>query len=265
VICVVDIHTHVVWDVDDGPERLEESLEILAEARRAGTTDIVATPHLNPKYTFDPELVCERVVELTAKMDGAPRVHRGCEVHLTVDGIEEVLRSPARHTINGTQYLLVELPNVQLGRHIDQVLNHLLDEGLTPIVAHPERNPVLQRKPETVQPWVEAGCLLQLTALSIGGGFGGPAKRASAWLLERGLAHVVASDTHDPTRRHPRLEEAFLEVQERYGDEYAEALFRENPRSILDGIALSGSGQQQTFGRSGAPWWRFWQRAAVER
>ena len=260
VCAVVDIHSHVVWDLDDGASTLEESLAMLDNARQGGTTDIVATPHLNAKYEYQADLTRQRAAELAEKTQGKPRIHVGCEVHLSLDNIEKVIQSPKSYTINRTQYLLVELPNVQVGKHIEAVLKHLLDEGIAPIVAHPERNPVLQRKPEMLEEWVELGCLTQLTAISVTGGFGGPAKTASAWMLQRGLAHVVASDTHDPVRRHPRLDEAYAAVCSRYGEEYAEVLFRDYPQGILDGVRLGGG--KQIFDRSSSPWWQFWKRNA---
>jgi protein-tyrosine phosphatase len=178
-------------------------------------------------------------------------------VHLNVDNVEQVRRSPASYTINGTQYLLVELPNVHVGRHVEAVLKHLIGEGISPIIAHPERNPVLQKNLPLLEGWVEFGCLLQLTALSVTGGFGGRAKAASTWLLQRGLAHVVASDSHDPVRRHPRLKEAYAEVSSRYGTDYADALFRDNPRDIVDGVSVARG--PQIFEDSSPRWWQFWQ------
>jgi protein-tyrosine phosphatase len=254
---MVDIHSHIIWEVDDGAADIEESLLILEAAWQSGTTDIVVTPHLNGEFRYQAELTEQRAAELTARVAGKPRIHRGCEVHLNLDNIEQVLQSPASYTINGTQYLLVELPHGQVGRHIDAVLEHLLAEGISPIVAHPERNPVLQKKPHLLEGWVELGCLLQLTALSVTGGFGRPAKAASAWLLQRGLAHVVASDAHDPVRRHPRLEAAYSVVSSRYGTDYADALFRDNPRNIVDGAPVARG--RQTFEVSSPRWWRFWQ------
>jgi protein-tyrosine phosphatase len=252
---LVDIHSHIVWDVDDGPATLEESLAMLAAASVNGTTAMVATPHLNTRYVYRADLTESRITELTANTAGTPRIYRGCEVHLTLDNVDEVLKSATAYTINGTQYLLVELPHAQIGRHIDLVLKHLLDAGISPIVAHPERNPVLQQKPNMLEEWVERGCLMQVTANSITGGFGAAAKAASIQMLDRGLVHAVASDSHDPVRRHPRLNDAYQFVLAKYGDDCAEVLFTENPQDIVGGIRLAGG--RQTFERPSLPWWRF--------
>lgn len=254
-----DIHSHIVWGVDDGASSVEVSLQMLAAAAEAGTTDIVATPHWDPHWAYDPELTSERIRELDDVLAGKVRIHRGCEVHLTVDNIEKILENPKPYTINGTQYLLIELPHGSAGRHAEVVLRRLIDEGLSPIIAHPERNLALQRDHKMLEQWVEFGCLLQLTGLSITGGFGGPPKAASAWMLEHGLAHVVASDCHDPEHRSPRLDAAFAAVRSRYGADYAELLFRDNPASIIEGAYVLGG--KQTFYDESPRWWKFWERA----
>src|SRR4051812_12874768 len=109
---MIDIHSHVLWGVDDGASSLEESLDMLRMAADCGTTDIVATPHANSKYPFDAELLNLRYVELAERHTGLPRVHRGCDFHLSAGNIEDALVNPAKYTINGGRYLMVELPEM---------------------------------------------------------------------------------------------------------------------------------------------------------
>jgi protein-tyrosine phosphatase len=253
---MVDIHTHILWEIDDGASSVEESIAMLEGARQAGTVEIVATPHWNPRYAYQAALTEDRIAQLTEKTGGTPRIHRGCEVHLTSDNVVDLLKAPATYTINGKQYLLVEVPHQQVGKHIEMVLKHLLDAGISPIVAHPERNPVLQQQLEKVESWVDLGCLMQLTALSLMGGFGASAKRTGIRMLDRGLAHVVASDAHDPVHRHARLDDAYQLTRARYGEDLAEVLFEDNPRAIVEGARLVGG--RQTFEPSAVPWWRRW-------
>jgi len=253
---MTDIHSHVVWDVDDGARSVEESVTMLEAARDSGTTDIVATPHANSKYTYDPALVEERVRELTARTNGTPRIHRGCEFHLNFDNVDHLLAQPFTYTINGKQYLLIECPDFHVGRHTDTVLRRLVDAGLTPIVAHPERNPVIRRELARLERWVDLGCVTQITALSILGGFGGSAKAACVRLLDRGLVHIVASDAHDPVCRHPRLDEAYRIVRSRWDEDIAEILFNDNPRAVVEGYSLAGG---KLLSRQPAPrWYQFW-------
>jgi protein-tyrosine phosphatase len=254
---MVDIHSHVVWGLDDGATDMEQSLAMLRAAADSGTTDIVATPHSNAEFRYEAELLEERMGRLALATGGKPRMHRGCDLHLSFDNIDEVLERPGRYSIGGKQYLLVECPDFHVGKHTEGVLRRLMDRGIVPVVTHPERNPVLQGKLSRVEEWVELGCLVQVTALSISGGFGRTARAAAGRLLERGLVHVVASDAHDPEHRHARLDEAYGMVRSRYGEEEADILFTHNPQAIIEGIPLAG-GKQMRQETAPQPWWQFW-------
>jgi protein-tyrosine phosphatase len=254
---MIDIHSHVVWGLDDGATDMEQSLSILRAAAESGTTDIVATPHSNAEFRYQAELLEVRMRQLTARTGGKPRMHRGCDLHLSFDNIDEVLQRPERYSINGKQYLLVECPDFNVGKHTEGVLQRLIERGIVPIITHPERNPVLQRKLSRVEEWVERGCLVQVTALSISGGFGRTARGAAGRLLERGLVHVVASDAHDPEHRHARLDQAYGIVRSRYGEEEADILFTHNPQAIIEGVQLAG-GKQIREETARKRWWPFW-------
>jgi protein-tyrosine phosphatase len=257
---MVDIHSHIVWGLDDGATNMEQSLRMLRAAAESGTTDIVATPHSNAEFVYQGDLVDQRIRELALRTEGKPRIHRGCDLHLSFDNIDDVLQGLGGYSINGTQYLLVECPDFHVGKHTEKVLQRLLDSGIVPVVTHPERNPVLQHKLSRVEEWVELGCLVQVTALSISGGFGRHACSAAGRLLERGLVHVVASDAHDPEYRHARLDEAYRIVKARYGEEEADILFTHNPQAIIDGINLAGG--KQTREDAAKQWWQFWRESS---
>src|SRR5271157_2122735 len=98
---MVDIHSHILWELDDGAGSLEESIAMLQAARESGTTDIVATPHSNSEFTYQPEAVDRKIRELTARTGGEPKVHRGCDFHLSVDNLDHLLAQPDTYTING--------------------------------------------------------------------------------------------------------------------------------------------------------------------
>src|SRR5712692_771967 len=120
---------------------------MLELARQAGTTDIVATPHANGQYLFRPELIEQRIAELSARVDGI-RIHRGCDFHLQVSNIHDALAHPDKYTVNHRGYLLVEFPDMTMFPNADEILRQLLDAGMIPIVTHPERNGYLQRNPD---------------------------------------------------------------------------------------------------------------------
>jgi protein-tyrosine phosphatase len=233
----VDIHSHILWEMDDGPASIEESLAMLRAAEADGTSDIVATPHSNARYKYNPELVRRRIEELTDRISG-PKIHRGCELHLSFDNLDQLLRNPFVFTVNGGPYVLLECPDFHVGKHTESILERLIGTGITPILAHPERNSVLQRNPDRLERWIELGCLAQVTALSLTGAFGSPPKTAGFRYLDAGLAHVIASDSHDPERRHPMLSQARQAVEDRLGVEIAELLFTVNPRAVVEGRAI---------------------------
>ena len=233
---------------------MEESLAMLEAAAADGTTDIVATPHSNAEYRYDPGLVARRIETLSARRSGQPKIHYGCEFFLNFDNLDHLLRGHADYTINGGRYLLLECPDFQVIRQTESVLERLMDAGLVPILAHPERNPMLQKSIDQLDRWVELGCLTQVTSLSITGGFGSPPRAAAMRFLERGLVHLVASDAHDPKHRHPCMSQAREIVKRRSGEEAAELLLTENPRAVIEDRAVAAGKTVVTNSRR---WWPF--------
>jgi protein-tyrosine phosphatase len=251
---MIDIHSHILWGVDDGARTLDESVALLRDAAAAGTTDIVATPHANDEFEFDPELIDSRIAELRGRAESLPRIHRGCDFHLSASNIEDALRNPTKYTIDGKRYLLVEFPDMFISPATEQILSLLAGRGMTPVITHPERNPVLRRELARISGWAARGYLLQVTALSLLDRFGNAA-RESAWeLIECGAAHVVASDAHHPEDRHARLDEAHRAVAARVGEDRAEMLFVVNPGAVVEGreVMLSGPVERPR------KWYRFW-------
>jgi len=231
---MIDIHSHILWGLDDGAESFEESVAMLQIAAEAGTTDIVATPHANYRYRYQPEVVKQRIAELSATLAGKPRIYQGCDFHLSFENVQSALEDSGKFVINGSQYLLVEFPDTSMAG-MGRILSALLDRGLIPIMTHPERNAHLHKiTPEFVE-WIEKGCLVQLTGQSLLGRFGKSAEEASWEMLRRGLVHFVASDAHDTRDRSPRLDAAFEAVSKRIGGRQAERLFLEHPRAVLTG------------------------------
>jgi protein-tyrosine phosphatase len=224
--------------MDDGAKTFEDSVEMLEMAASCGTTDIVGTPHSDLSYQFQPELIAERVCELNAALGGRIRVHHGCDFHLHFDNIQDCLANPAKYTINHQRYLLVEFHNAQIPQTIDDVFGRMTSVDITPVITHPERNPLLQRRMESVANWVRLGCLVQVTAQSFLDRFGKRARQAADELMERRLVHFVASDAHDTRDRTPVLGEAFAYVAARYGEAKAQALFSDHPRTALTGQYL---------------------------
>jgi protein-tyrosine phosphatase len=251
---MIDIHSHILPGLDDGASDLSEALGMLRMAAAAGTTDIVATSHSDPQFTFDPRLSEERVTELQRAAGNLIRVHYGCELHLTLEGIENALRCPEEYSIAHHGYVLVEFSNFQVPKTSSAILDQMLDRGLRPIIAHPERNPLLRGRMSELEDWVGRGSSLQVTAQSLLGRFGKSAKAASEQLMTRGLVHFLASDAHDLQHRPPVLDEVQRYVQESCDSDAADLLLLENPRSVLEGHAVS----TRAFPMRKRAWYSFW-------
>lgn len=250
---MIDIHSHILYGLDDGASSVDESVAMLRLAAEGGTTDIVATPHANSRFPFDPDLVDERIRELAPS--SPVRIHRGCDFRLQADTIEDALAHPAKYTINQKGYLLVEFPDLSLFANADAVLLRLLDAGMTPIVTHPERNAELRRRIDDLARWVEMGCHLQITAGAVTGGFGRRAKAFTSTLMDRGLVHFVASDAHDTRYRPPTLAAAYAVLSEGWGEDAVRPLFIDNPRAVLAGEAIDMAPQAAPPPRK--RWWRW--------
>jgi protein-tyrosine phosphatase len=240
---VIDVHSHILWDLDDGARTFDESVRMVRLAAQTGTTDIVATPHANSEFAFRPEVVEEKLSLLRESADGLIRIHSGCDFHLNYDNIQDALAQPQKYTIAHGSYLLVEFSEMFVARQIDAVIAKMLEAGIVPIITHPERNFALQQQLEELSRWVGAGCLLQVTAQSLLGRFGAKSRRFAELLLKKNLVHVIASDAHDSTDRPPRLDLAYAYIRENYTPELARRLFVENPEKVLEGKPVKSEGE----------------------
>lgn len=242
--------------MDDGARTREDSLAMLRMAAEHGTTDVVGTPHANTDYLFDPARIEREIEDLSAALDGVIRLHRGCDFHLSYENIQAALTNPTKYTINHSIYLLVEFSDLIIFRNTAEIFARLLDAGMVPIITHPERNSLLRKRLKEIEGWVHAGALLQLTAQSVTGDFGRPAREFCEVLLDHGLAHFVASDGHDCERRPARMDHARAWLTERRGATVAESLCVTNPRAVLTGGPV-----QIVLPEATAPsgkWYQFW-------
>src|SRR5574337_148453 len=206
---MIDIHCHPLAGVDDGPEKFEDSVAMCRLAAADGITHLVATPHCNYSYIFKPGLNLEKIAELQVAVGENPRLLLGCDFHLSYENVLRCVTAPKEFTINRTSYLLAELPEQFIPDQLDRVFYEIEVAGLTPIITHPERNPVCQRKSGLLHHWVTRGRLVQVTAQSYTGEFGWRARGFAEQWLERNLVHFFASDAHDLKHRPPILSECY--------------------------------------------------------
>jgi protein-tyrosine phosphatase len=252
----VDIHSHILPGLDDGPEKLDDCVAMVRMAAETGTTDMVASPHSDLTYTFQPEMVAQRIHELAAASGNVLAIHTGCDFHLHYENIVDALANPTKYTINHKCYLLVEFSDLLMAKPSDEIMGRLLDAGMAPVVTHPERNSLLQRRLDLLDAWVGRGCYLQVTAQSFLGRFGANARDFANELMKRGMVHFVASDAHDPNDRTPRLDGAFAYVANKYGEPRARQLFIANPRAALTGEVLPT--EEPAEAPPQRKWYQFW-------
>jgi protein-tyrosine phosphatase len=235
---VIDIHCHILPDVDDGPKSWDVSEQMCRMAAQDGIEHIVATPHANDRFNYDRVLLENKLDQLRHRNGAKPALSLGCDFHLSYDNLQKALVEPATYAIHRSRYMLVELSNYSIPTQIDDCFNQLLGIGITPILTHPERNPLLQQSMQRVLGWIQQGCVVQVTASAVTGAWGERVWRAAHWLLKRNAVHVLASDAHDDKHRVPGLSLAREAVGDDFGEEVAQFLVDGNPRAVIEGQDL---------------------------
>src|SRR5271165_542202 len=230
---VVDIHSHILPEVDDGSKSWETSVAMCRMAAADGITHQVATPHANDRYHYDRDYLQGLVAHLQELVGDALTIGLGCDFHLSYDNMQDVLANPARYAIGDTHYMLVELSNYSIPQQTTDCFTQLGDRGITGVITHPERNPILRESLPRVAEWAEQGCVIQMTGSALTGFWGERVRRAALWLLEHDAVHVLATDAHDTEKRIPILSTARDAVAELVGDEVADALVEGNPAAIV--------------------------------
>lgn len=233
---LTDLHTHILPGVDDGAADLGEALAMARAAVADGIRHLAATPHaFRSTPVLNPSDLRARVAALQralAEQDIPLSIAPGAEMPLIV-ALPAQIDAGQYLTLNGSRYLLVEMPYFGLPGDLSNLLWQVQARGLVPILAHPERNAGLQRNPQRLRPMVERGLRLQITAASLEGLFGPEARRTARHLLQEGLVHIIASDAHPADLRPPRLSKAQALAAEIVGVEGAQRLVSENPAAIL--------------------------------
>lgn len=235
---MIDLHSHILPGLDDGARTLEEAVEIGRAAAADGITGIAATPHVREDYPTEPGKMERRVAQVRSALEDAGvalELYPGGEIAL--DQLGQIERSELRRFGLGgnPSFLLVEFPYLGWPLDLADQLFLLRLAGITPVLAHPERNADVQAGPERLAPLVEAGTLVQVTAASLDGRLGRAAQSTGLELIESRLAHMIASDAH-----HAGIRAVGMSVAaEAVGDEaLARWLTVDVPRAIVEGGSI---------------------------
>jgi protein-tyrosine phosphatase len=235
---VVDIHSHILPEVDDGPKSWDMALAMCRVAAADGITHMVATPHANDRYHYDRDYLKGLLDHLQELTGDSPKLLLGCDFHLSYENLQDCVANPSRYVIEGTRYQLVEFSNYSIPDNTTDSFFKLGDCGITAVITHPERNPILRENLQRVMEWAEQGCVVQVTGSALTGFWGERTRRAAVWLLERQAVHVLATDAHDLEKRIPILSTSREAAAEICGEDVAEALVEGNPRAIISNQPL---------------------------
>jgi protein-tyrosine phosphatase len=217
---VIDLHAHILPGLDDGPPSTEAALAMARAAARSGTRAVATTSHINAGYGLDAGDIVAAREALAARLE-----EEGIELELLAGGEVAPERLPdlddatlRELTLGGGPCVLLECPFAPMGSTMEPMVADLRRRGFAVLLAHPERSPTYQRDPGRLARLVEIGALAQVTSGALAGGFGDRAQRAGFALLEAGLVHVLASDSHDAEHRPPDPRLAAGVLADRYGD-----------------------------------------------
>ena len=256
-----DLHAHISPEVDDGPKAYSDAVEMARVAAEGGTSVMLTTPH---RRDVTESHSVSHIRDLLARMNGDLQAEgigltllTGMENHLDLE-LPEDLEAGIALPINGSRYALVELPFFGYPNYAEEVLFKLQLQGVTPVLAHPERIEAIQQDTGRLAAFVERGMLSQVTAGSIVGCFGGKVKSLTRSLFRRNLVHVIASDTHFPSGpRSPELTPGFEAAAEIVGRESATRMVVDTPKAIIDNEAVELAPPRSD--PSPRRWWYFWQ------
>ncbi len=234
---MIDLHCHILPDMDDGAKSMQDSLAMLRIASLDGVTQVFATPHVfrgSDSLGMIKEIHGKvHELNLAAKDAGIiVELLPGAEVHITHDLIEKITSHRENLTLNGSSYILIEFPSDHIYPRIKEHFYNLISQGIKPIIAHPERNLVLSRHPEMLYELVSQGVRTQANAGSFIGLYGEKVRITINKFLRWNLIHFIGSDGHNLHSLLPKLSDAYAWVSETYGFEGAEALFQNNPLAV---------------------------------
>lgn len=239
---MIDLHCHLLPGIDDGSPDLETSVAMARMAVADGITDIACTPHVTPGvYDNEASDIRARIYRLGRHLrDSGVELNlwMGGDVHVD-PGLVGKLANGLVPTLGDSRYLLLEPPHHVVPPRLPELVSELVVAGYVPIITHPERLTWIEAHYPLFVSMIEKGALVQLTAGSILGRFGGQAKRMAERMLDEGRVDIIATDAHNTTGRPPILSEAREAVAQRLGEAEATAQVIDRPRSILRNEPLS--------------------------
>ena len=213
---MIDIHCHIVPNIDDGAKSLNDALEMAKIAYDEGIRKIVNTSHYHPNFEYK----------------------KGKELYYSED-IIEIIEQKEFYTLNNSKYLLIEFPPIRFPKNIVDIIYEIKIRGYVPILAHVERYKEVQENVNIIYDCIKEGALIQVNSSSIIGKNGKEAERVNEILLNNNMIHFIATDAHSSTRRRPIIRETYDYIVRKYGEQKAEMLFIQNPYKVIEDKEIS--------------------------
>lgn len=233
----IDIHNHILPQLDDGSKSMEQTLEMLRIAYMDGIRTIIATPHYREGYyTNSVSVLEEQIAKVTKAMNSIVpdmEILLGTEIYYSHETVR-LLKEKEIPTMAGSRYVLVEFSISSDFQYIKNGLQELLFEGYIPILAHAERYIYIRNDLNNIRELIETGIYFQINAMSIIGEMGRDCKKAARVLLKYNGVHFIATDSHSEFTRAPRIKKAIDYITKKYGDSYAEELLYKNPSKVVN-------------------------------
>ncbi len=234
----VDIHCHLIPEIDDGSKSAAESLAMARMAAADGIRTIIATPHQLGNYASNSgAMIRQRAADLQAFLHSHQvdlQVLPGADVRIEENMFAGLRQGTVLSLGDQQKHVLLELPH-EVYLPTLPIVDRLRNLGLTAILSHPERNQGILRQPHVVSELVQHGCLMQVTAASVLGTFGLPCQQFAEWMFSKDLVHFVATDAHGAKSRRPLLRRCYERVKELSGASTAAAVCCHHPQAVADG------------------------------
>ncbi|MEN3246792.1 tyrosine-protein phosphatase [Fructilactobacillus sanfranciscensis] len=235
---MIDIHCHILPDVDDGAPDMETSLRLAKEAEKQGITAALLTPHhMDGQYINHLKDVEKETIEFQKQIDEHGinlKVFPGQEVHITGDLLKEIDDGDILFADPYNRYIMLELPHTEVPEYTEDMLFELNARGITPVIVHPERNHGFQNDHDLLYKFVAQGAATQLTASSYVGVFGPEVEKLTEEIIAANLGTTFGSDTHNFKGRRYRMKDAYAKLEKQFGVKMA-TRYKFNAKAIING------------------------------
>ena len=230
---MIDFHSHILPNIDDGSKNMEETIELLEEAQKAGFTKIISTSHYMEQYYEVTENDRLELINKIQQQDQRVEILLGSEIYIT-DELVELLKDKKASSINNSKYVLFELPlNVkEIGAK--EVVYRLIENDYIPIIAHPERYSYVQQDINYIEELTQMGALLQANYGSIIGMYGSKAEKTVKKLLKNNSIQFLGSDVHRPGQVYEKMPKIIKNLKKIIPEDKLEELTTLNPQKVLN-------------------------------